>query len=57
MHLIDFVNAIEEVATFKIDFYTQLEDTELDPIRRPTDEIMFRVGKYAEAQAKFMEIY
>jgi hypothetical protein len=56
-HLVDFVKAIEEVASFKINFYEQLEDSELDPIRRPTDEIMYRVGRYFEAQNKYQQIY
>lgn len=56
-HLIDFVKAIEEVASFKIDFYEQLEELELDPIRRPTDEIMYRVGKYAEVQGQFQQSF
>lgn len=30
---------------------------EIDPIRRPTDEMMLRVGKYLETQNKFLSIY
>ena len=54
--IIDFSKIINDVSEFKVEYYEGLADTELDPVRRPTEEIILRTENYSQAQLKFIEV-
>lgn len=53
----DFMSMIDEVSRFKIQYYSELEEVEEDPVKKPTYEILNSIGKYSESQNKYKDIY
>ena len=55
--LMEFMGIIDEVSTFKIQYYEELEQIEEDPVKKPTYDMLAKVAQYSETQNTYKEVH
>ena len=44
--MLKFMGIIDEVSTFKLQFYEELEEIDEDPVKKPTYELLAKAAQY-----------